>query len=372
MKHVFRLITASAFLLLLGTISYANEFRGLYVDAFHPGFKTHEQVTQMVTAARAANFNALIVQVRKRGDAYYNSHIEPKASDIAADYDPLADIITQAHAVGMQVHAWLSVYEVALDSKWSRPAASAIHLAHPEWLMADRDGKTIVGTGKIWVDPGIPAVREQFVSVVTDVLNNYQVDGIHLDNIRYPVAKYGYNAISVARFKQEQSISEVPEDDDPIWCQWRRDQVTALVRDVHAAVVSVRPSVKLSVSGIMKPETAAGFFFQDYEAWLRDSMVDFIIAMLYLTEDKMPEYASAALAAAHGRHVYAGIGAYRLAPDLTMKHIVDARAAGAVGFGVYSYHYLGPNTPTPDLTELQDLSGGVFSEPAGVPLMPWK
>lgn len=76
------------------------EFRGLYVDAFHPGFKSHDQVTQMVNAAKSANFNALIVQVRKRGDAYYKSAIEPRAADIAADFDPLADIIAQAHAAG--------------------------------------------------------------------------------------------------------------------------------------------------------------------------------------------------------------------------------------------------------------------------------
>ena len=79
---------AFRFVLVLAAIAgmlpaQAGEFRGLYVDAFHPGFKTNQQVAQMVNAAKAANVNALIVQVRKRGDAYYNSAIEPKASDIA-------------------------------------------------------------------------------------------------------------------------------------------------------------------------------------------------------------------------------------------------------------------------------------------------
>lgn len=105
-----KIVLTMAVLTLLGiTAALAQEgsaeFRGLYVDAFHPGFKTHEEVTQLVSAAKEANLNALLVQVRKRDDAYYNSNIEPKASDIAADYDPLADIITQAHAVGLQVHA---------------------------------------------------------------------------------------------------------------------------------------------------------------------------------------------------------------------------------------------------------------------------
>jgi len=112
-----------------------TEFRGLYVDAFHPGIKNHEQVTRMVSADKAANFNALIVQVRKRGDAYYNSKIEPKASDIAPDYDPLADVIQQAHAAGIQVHALVSVYEVSHESY----KVTENHVAgkHPDWLTTE-------------------------------------------------------------------------------------------------------------------------------------------------------------------------------------------------------------------------------------------
>ena len=151
MKCTLRLVLALA--ALIGALSAsAGEFRGLYVDAFHPGFKTCQQVTQMVTAAKAANVNALIVQVRKRGDAYYGSKIEPKASDIAADYDPLEDIITQAHAQGIEVHAWLSLYEVALDSPWFKAAADSVHLTHPEWLMADQQGKTVLDHGKVYLD----------------------------------------------------------------------------------------------------------------------------------------------------------------------------------------------------------------------------
>jgi uncharacterized lipoprotein YddW (UPF0748 family) len=124
------------------------EFRGLYVDAFHPGIKSHEEVTQMVQAAKAARFNAVIVQVRKRGDAYYNSRIEPKAADIAPDYDPLADVIRQAHALGLEVHAMVSTYEVAHKS-YTLPE-SHIRKTHPEWLMAMQDGST-VQQGKVYL-----------------------------------------------------------------------------------------------------------------------------------------------------------------------------------------------------------------------------
>ena len=96
----------------------AAEMRGLWVDAFHPGFKTAAETTEMVAKAKNAGFNAVFVQVRKRGDAYYTPTIEPRATDLSADYDPLADVIAKAHAAGLEVHAWVSALDVFVDSAW--------------------------------------------------------------------------------------------------------------------------------------------------------------------------------------------------------------------------------------------------------------
>lgn len=143
------LVVILGLLMALPMAQATEEFRGLYVDAFHPGMKTHEEVTQMVTAAKNANFNALIVQVRKRGDAYYNSHVEPRASDIAADYDPLADVLAQAHVAGLEVHAMISVYDVAQECY----VLPDTHVAkkHPEWLMVTQAGTSIQDGGMIQV-----------------------------------------------------------------------------------------------------------------------------------------------------------------------------------------------------------------------------
>src|ERR1043166_5681693 len=88
----FLILAASCFSLR------ADEFRALWVDTFHSGLQTASQVSQLVADARAGNFNAVIVEVRKRGDAYYNSNFEPKATDVSPQtYDPLADLIARAH-----------------------------------------------------------------------------------------------------------------------------------------------------------------------------------------------------------------------------------------------------------------------------------
>ena len=371
MRTIFRLSVAALLLILSGiSAAHADEFRGLYVDAFHPGFKTRQEVTQMVNAAKAANFNALIVQVRKRGNTYYNSRVELMAHDVAADYDPLADIITQANAVGMEVHAWLSVYEVTL---YRGLTDQHITKAHPDWLMADRNGKTKLAGGKVYTDPGVPAVREHFLSMVREILQNYNVDGIHLDNVRYPDTAAGYNATSIALYTQQSSRTGVPDSEDEGWCTWRRKQITALVRTVHDAIMATKPSVKLSASVMTAdPETAAGRYLQDWGVWTREGLLDFAVSMIYIRADKMSDYAPKAVSSGASRHVYVGIGAYRIPPDLAKKHIADARAAGAQGLAVYSYYCMGPGIEDVGFAKLSDLAASVFASPEAPTEMPWK
>src|SRR5688572_12215965 len=111
-------LVAIALLVLSAAPSPAqtNEFRGLWVDAFHEGLKTPTQISKLLKETRAANFNALVVQLRRRGDVLYNSAIEPKAADVSSDFDPLADLITKAHdsanGARIEVHAWIVVYPV--------------------------------------------------------------------------------------------------------------------------------------------------------------------------------------------------------------------------------------------------------------------
>ncbi len=368
----FTLATILTALLSIPALS-AAEFRGLYVDAFHPGFKTHEQVTQMVNAAKGANFNALIVQVRKRGDAYYNSSIEPKAADMAAEYDPLADVIAQAHAAGLEVHAWLTVYEVMHDSKWYNPAPNHVYNTHPEWLMKDREGNTTLAGQKIYLDPGVPEVQDYVVAVVLDILNSYRVDGIYLDGPRYPGRHSGYNPTSVSLFNEQFERTGLPEGDDSAWCQWRQDQITSLVGAVRAAMASAKPQAKFLVSACAEDgEKGKRLFLQEWDAWSGGNLVDSMIPMLYIGVDGMSWYASTALWYRYQRHMYIGVGAFRLSPTLACKHIQDTREAGADGVVLYSYHYLGPNSGSATCVKMADLASSVFAQPASVPEMPWK
>lgn len=323
-----------------------TEFRGIWVDAFHPGIKSHAQVTQMVTWAKETGFNALIVQVRKRGDTLYNSSVEPKVKDVASDYDPMADVISQAHAAGLQVHAWLSIYEVSQESKWYKPGPTHVCTTHPEWLMLNKEGNTGFDEGKVYLDPGVPAVQDHIASIVDEIVNRYEVDGIHLDNVRYPGRHGGYNTTSVERFNRQFGRGGRPNDDDSAWCQWRCDQVTGLVQRIHTEVRTAKPNVKVSAAVMMldDPADAKTAFLQNWDTWARTGSVDILIPMLFLREDKMAEKAPIALRASAGRPMYIGIAGWLLQPQLALKQIEDARQAGAQGVVLFSYGYLGPNS----------------------------
>lgn len=371
MKQIYRWLAVVCLLIPLAIPAIsAEEFRGMYVDAFHPGFKTHEETTKMVAAAKAAHFNALIVQVRKRGDAYYSSSIEPKASDISPDYDPLADIIKQAHAVGLEVHAWIAVYEVSNEA-YTLPG-NHVCLKHPEWIMKADDGKSSFYNGRVYLDPGIPAVTEYTVSVIRDILARYDVDGINLDNVRYPGTEGGYNATAVALFNEQTGSAGTPAVNTKGWRQWRCEQVTALVSAARTVVRTTNSAAKLSASVMFSdPEHATAIVCQQWDAWLKNGLVDFVIPMAYAKADTISSHAERALKSTCGRHIYMGIGAYQLSQTQAEKQIADCRSQGTKGVVLYSYHYL-CTAESPDRAKCSALGASVFEENSELPLMPWR
>lgn len=348
----------------------ATEFRGVYADAFHPGFKSHEEVTRMVSAAKEANLNALFVQVRKRGDAYYNSHLEPKASDIAPGYDPLADVIRQAHAAGIQVHAWISTYEVSHESY----SLGDTHVCrtHPEWLMALEDGSTVQSHGRVYLDPCIPGVQDQFVSVVADIAEHYDVDGIHLEGVRYIRREAMYNKIALELYQKQSGRSDVPKYDDADWCKWRREQVTALVRKVREKLAVVKPKAVLTAAVMTPtPAMASEYCFQDWDGWMREGLLDAVVPMLYTNSAGIVPAVADLLSVRNGRHMYIALGTYQITGDVASRQIEETRAAGADGVVLFSYHYLALESGGAR-AQMADMASSVFAERAGRPVMSWR
>ena len=174
-----------------------------------------ESIRQMVAAAQAGGFNTLLVQVRGRGDAYYASTVEPRAPELTGkpSFDPLATVIADAHAAGLQVHAWVAVNLVS--SSVSLPA-SRDHVIYraPEWLMVPRelaaemkqiDLRSPAYLGRLarwtrahasiveglYTSPLHPAAQDHTAAVIGEIAANYPVDGIHLDYVPAGVRESG-------------------------------------------------------------------------------------------------------------------------------------------------------------------------------------
>ncbi len=355
------------------------ELRAVWVDAFHDGFKTAAQVDDLVAWARSANLNALFVQVRRRGDAYYTKSFEPRAEDpdLTPGFDALQYLIDRAHQgpQRLQVHAWLAT----LPIWWQRdsPPQARNHpfntrglsaSAEDTWLMYRDDGEAwagVGGSGIYYLDPGNPDAARYTTDVYLNLVRNYDVDGIHLDQVRYyegDALRWGYNPTSVARFnlRFDRDPATQPAPKDPQWIAWRRDQVTSLLRGIYLQTKALKPNVAVTAAVVtwgQGPLTADDWesqppfasALQDWRSWLQEGIVDYLLPMDYYRESaeqgaSFDRWTQWQVNHTGTRGVVLGLGSYLNSADGSLAQLDRARALGALGVALYSYA-----VPTRDL-----------------------
>jgi uncharacterized lipoprotein YddW (UPF0748 family) len=329
----------------------APEYRALWVDAFHDGMKSPAQVEKLVADAKRANLNTLIVQVRKRGDAYFNKSIEPRATDIGGprDFDPLDYLLRLTHAASprIEVHAWVNVYFAGLTS--------LVYSMHgDQWGTATNDG----ATGG-FLDPGVPEVDIYLQRIFVDLARNYDIDGLHLDYVRYPGQTWGYSPSAVELYKLQTGVTRTPGPADFNWQAWRRARVTAFVRDLSHELKEEKPSLKLSGALICygggpldRPgwdaTSAYTSVFQDWRGWLVAGYLDFGVPMNYDSEwssrekDWFGRWLAFEKDSGFANRVVIGVGAFLNYPEDTLAQIrrvlaTSTRGNRVLGVAIYSY-----------------------------------
>ncbi|WP_332987505.1 MULTISPECIES: family 10 glycosylhydrolase [unclassified Microcoleus] len=363
-----------------------SEFRAFWVDAFNPGFKTPQEVTKLIADAQRANANAIVAQVRRRGDAFYTSAIEPRTLDpnVPAGFDPLQDLIDKAHAAGIEVHAWMVTLPVVSGGKlppnhvWQQHGPDAP--GSDNWAMLTEGGEA-----KGFLDPGHPDALDYTVSVYLDLLKRYDVDGVQLDYVRYGGPNWGYNPTSIARFNQQNARSGKPAASDPLWMQWRRDQVTNLVRKLYVEALAIKPRVKITAATIAwgdGPSNDAGWYktqpyqevLQDWRAWLEEGILDMAMPMTYQREYKPQQklgynhWIEYAKDHQYNRQIAIGPGNYLNYIEDTLAQIRRAEAPSAQGnhvAGTVLYSYASSNV----YANVELRSGGSSGD---LPRQPWK
>ena len=379
--------------------SSSQDVRALWVT--RATLNSPAAVTKMVAAARASGFNTLLVQVRGRGDAYYQSTLEPRASELSAHpaFDPLASTITQAHAAGLRVHAWVAVNLVSSATTLPSSREHVVY-RHPDWLMVPRalaaelrtiDIRSPEYLGRLarwsrqhaddveglYTSPLHAAAAGHVAAVVRELVTGYALDGVHLDYVRFPGEEFDYSRGALEQFKQsvqpdlsaaERTTLRSRESLDPLaypnffperWKAFRRSRLTSLVMRLRTAIKDVRPTALVSAAVIPDAAEAYQSRLQDWRTWLDQSLIDVLCPMAY-TQDPRQFEAQVALAQdyAGGRPVWTGIGAYRLAPATTLQFIAAARRLGTSGIVLFSYDAL--VAPPYSASTLTDLGRAAF------------
>jgi uncharacterized lipoprotein YddW (UPF0748 family) len=394
-------ITSAGAITLTATVTYGGkevavshsftafmaEARALWVTRFE--YSTPDDVRAVVNAAADARFNVVLFQIRGAGDAYYRSTLEPWAARLSGTlgqdpgWDPLQVAIETAHARGIELHAYFNVFSAwsATGAPGASPAGQPTHALtlHPEWVEQDAQGETNLGEYQ-WFAPGIEAVRTHTVAVARELLNTYDVDGLHLDRIRYAGKSAGYNAL-----EREAFAASGATDFDA----WRTEQVNAMVRSLHQLVREVKPRARLSASvwGIHTPlpgcSTSAGLrdYFQDSWAWTEGDYIDALMPMIYWADgtgctdfgDLLADF----MAHRGGREIWAGLHALdkddscsgNCAAHWTQleTRINVARRQQTTGVTIFASGYLDKKDADLDKSLWQLLGEGPFHAEALVP-----
>ncbi|HTL71506.1 MAG TPA: family 10 glycosylhydrolase [Candidatus Eisenbacteria bacterium] len=270
----------------------ARPARALFVSVIQdpPVLSGRDAIDGLVRYAVRAGVRTLFVQIYRENKAWFRSTVgdsSPYEACLASvGEDPLALLIRQAHASGIEVHAWLNLLSLGANEH-----SPLLGRYGTDILTRNVYEKKTLDSYKIdnqfFLDPGDERVREALSRVVGEVVDAYpELDGLQFDYIRYPDwhPAYGYNSRNVARYLEKVGRDMIPiENDDPSWQQWKRDQVTGLLELLAGEARSRKPSLRISTTGLVPYSRANLEAFQDWRTWLDRGLVDFVTLMGYST-----------------------------------------------------------------------------------------
>lgn len=242
---------------------------------------------------RRLNLNAVIVQVRTAGDAFYPSAYAPWSRFLTGkegvppktEEDPLQWMIHQAHIRGFEFHAWLNPYRATFDENVEILSEKHDFNTHPDWMF--KYGK------KYYYDPGIPEVQDHLVSIMQEVVQHYEVDALHFDDYFYPY-RIKDEAIPDSLTFATHALPDQALDD------WRRSNIDSLVKKVHSMIRNEKPWVQFGISpfGVWKnnttdprgSDTQAGQttyedLFADPLKWMEEGWIDYLVPQVYWSMD---------------------------------------------------------------------------------------
>ena len=355
-------------------IDKGNSFNYQCLWVVRDALQSRKSIDDLINFASEKNINDLFVQVRGRGDALYKSQMIPRSQLLPSnEFDPLSYLLQNIKGKGIKVHAWVNVYLI-----WSNRIMpiDKKHIIYnnedwvdtiEEWPLninrqLNRVSRNNEGEG-VFLAPNHPEVSNYLVSVFKEIIDNYEIDGLHLDYIRYQDADYGRNPYAIAKFKKD-----VGRDPNPWFLemersnvasqrlignlkQWnnaKRSSITNLVKEIKELINDTRPNIMLSAA--VKPNlyVARERFLQEWDVWLAAGYVDWVVPMNYspimsdfsqnisVINDNFPKK--------YRDKIIMGIALYNQSSVDAAKKIKYSIEEKFVGISVFSYNQMKRNS----------------------------
>lgn len=346
--------------------------RGVWVSVFSAKnlLYSKEGVDSLIEQCKKAKINEIYLQIFQSGNAYYDSKIcaRTKYEQMvkAAGLDTLDLLLREAAQNNINVFAWINVLGLGNNDKadilnkygnsvltrdqYQRPAKTTSNLELDKYYLKEN---------MIFLEPGDPKVQEYILTIINEIINRYPLfAGIHLDYIRYPSPvpfvpgsrfnkfglTYGYGLKNVERFRDKTGLNCLDtlnnEDEYLAWDNWRRMQVTELVRKISSLAKVKSPSLAVSCAVIAAPERAYSNAFQDWSMWLEEGIIDYAVLMAYTKDNQFAkEIVKSALGHRGKGKIYIGIGLFLMKnnPDLFFnqyRSICELAPDGVVIFSI--------------------------------------
>jgi uncharacterized lipoprotein YddW (UPF0748 family) len=377
-----------------------REFRGSWLatvnnldwpsKAGEPTKIQKKELVDILDTLEKLNFNALIFQIRPTADAFYHSKTEPWSAYLTGqqgkapdeNWDPLMFMADECHKRGMELHAWMNPFRIQ-QNLTDKLNEKNVALRHPDWVVT-------YGT-KTYLDPGIPAVRDYLISVVEEVVSNYEIDAIHFDDYFYPYPIVNMPFPDTLSFKLYNRGFPATEIEN-----WRRANVDSIIFSLSQTIKKINPSVKFGISpfGVWEnynidytgSVTSAGttnfsHLFADVVKWQQNGWIDYLIPQIYW-EIGHPTVDYITLAnwwneKAFDRHIYIGHALYKLnegtSPawksdrEMPEQILISRKLNNIEGNAFFRMKYINMN-PYGFKDRLQN---DLYKLKALVPVMPW-
>lgn len=385
-KYVF-IIFFSVFMLGAGAQNISSpkfEYRAVWLTAIEnldwprvqvktaaDTLRQQRELVVLLDSLLSLNVNTVLLQTRVRGDVNYPSAIEPFShvftgvEGCSPGYDPLAFAIKECHKRGMQLHAWVVAF----------PLGKNEHIKRMGGLSLVRKQRALCTSykGSWYMEPGNPATADYLCSLVEEIVGRYDVDGLHLDYIRYPDRTDGYPDGALYR-RHGKGLS---------LASWRRSNVTQVARKIYDRVKSIKPWVRVSCAPLGKYDDLALYssygwnaretVYQEAQEWMREGFMEILFPMLYFKGNNFYPFVLDWQENACGRHVVPGIGVYRLLPEYggwssgeIKRQLNTSRSAGVAGTALFRAAHIFENAGG-----AADVYASVYGKRALVPPMTW-